>query len=301
MRKRYVIAYVVFVLCVLGYFKYADFFIQNVSDAAAALGFHPDLPLLHLVVPVGVSFYNFQSMSYALDVYRGQTKPTRNFIEFALCVAFFTHLVAGPIVRVGELLPQIERGTSTRWDDVVAGINRFAQGFASKALVADNLAPYVDRVFADPGSYDGVTLWCASIAFAVQIYCDFSGYTDMAIGSARLLGLPPAGELRLPLLLARNRRVLAPLAHHAVVLDARLPLHPAGRQARRAPAPARNAARHHGARAGCGTAPGGNSSASACCTASTWRSRSSGRRPRERTPRRAARARCSLASASTSS
>ena len=202
-QKAWVWLSVLWNLGVIGYFKYADFFIQNVNEAAQALGFHPDLQLLHIVVPVGVSFYNFQSMSYALDVYRGQTRPTRNFIEFALCVAFFTHLVAGPIVRVGELLPQIERGTSTRWDDVVAGINRFAQGFARKALVADNLAPYVDRVFADPGSFNGLTLWCASIGFAVQCYCDFAGYTDMAIGCARLLGFWLPENFRWPFL-ARN-------------------------------------------------------------------------------------------------
>jgi alginate O-acetyltransferase complex protein AlgI len=201
-KKAWVWASVLWNLGVIGYFKYADFFIQNVIDVAGALGFSPDLHLLHIVVPVGVSFYNFQSMSYALDVYRGEVTPTRNFIDFALCVAFFTHLVAGPIVRVNELLPQIERGVHTRWDDVVLGVNRFAAGFTKKVLVADNLAPYVDRIFADPGSFDGLTLWCASVGFAVQCYCDFAGYTDMAIGCARLMGFWLPENFRWPFLAA---------------------------------------------------------------------------------------------------
>lgn len=199
-KKAWVWASVLWNLGVIGYFKYADFFLQNVNDVSGALGHPTGLSLLHLVVPVGVSFYNFQSMSYALDVYRGEVKPTRNLVEFALCVAFFTHLVAGPIVRVNELLPQIERGADARWVDVVTGVNRFAAGLTKKLLIADGLAPWVDRVFADPGAFDGATLWCASIGFAVQCYCDFAGYTDMAIGTARLLGFWLPENFRWPFL-----------------------------------------------------------------------------------------------------
>src|SRR5262245_31454615 len=139
-KKAWVWASVLWNLGIIGYFKYADFFIQNVNDVSGALGHPTGWDLRHLIVPVGVSFYNFQSMSYALDVYRGEVKPTRDFIDFALCVAYFTHLVAGPIVRVNELLPQIERGMDARWEDVVTGVNRFAAGFTKKLLIADSLA-----------------------------------------------------------------------------------------------------------------------------------------------------------------
>jgi alginate O-acetyltransferase complex protein AlgI len=201
-QKAWVWLSVLWNLGIIGYFKYTDFLLQNVNDVSALAGHPLDIALRHLVVPVGVSFYNFQSMSYALDVYRGEVKPTRDFIDFALCVAFFTHLVAGPIVRVNELLPQIQRGMDARWDDVVTGINRFAAGFTKKLLIADSLAPYVDTVFSNPGAYDGATLWCASIGFAMQCYCDFAGYTDMAIGTARLLGFWLPENFRWPFLAA---------------------------------------------------------------------------------------------------
>lgn len=181
-------------------FKYADFFLQGGQQLLQALGVPVSVPLLQLVLPVGISFYNFQTLSYSLDVYRGELRPTRRLADFALFVAFFPQLVAGPIVRAIELLPQLQRGVVARWDDVVTGVNRFAEGFAKKALVADNLAPYVDRVFADPAACDGLTLWCASLGFAVQCYCDFAGYTDMAIGSARLLGYWLPENFRWPFL-----------------------------------------------------------------------------------------------------
>jgi len=181
-------------------FKYADFFIQSFKELMDALGAPVEVSLLRLVLPVGISFFNFQTMTYSLDIYRGQLKPTRNFLDFALFVAFFPQLVAGPIVRAIELLPQLQRGASATWDDVVAGINRFAEGFTKKVLVADNLAPYVDRIFADPGAHDGVTLWCASVGFAVQCYCDFAGYTDMAIGCGRLMGFWLPENFRWPFL-----------------------------------------------------------------------------------------------------
>jgi alginate O-acetyltransferase complex protein AlgI len=201
-KKAWVWASVAWNLGLIGWFKYADFFIENVNDVSAAAGHPLSLGLRHLIVPLGLSFYNFQSMSYALDVYRGEVKPTKDFIDFALCVAFFTHLVAGPIVRVNELLPQIERGMDARWEDIVAGVNPFAAGFTKKLLIADSLAPYVDRIFSDPSAYDSATLWCASIGFAMQCYCDFAGYTDMALGTARLLGFWLPENFRWPFLAA---------------------------------------------------------------------------------------------------
>ncbi len=181
-------------------FKYADFFILSFKELMDALGVPVEVTLLRLVLPVGISFFNFQTMTYSLDIYRGQLKPTKSLPEFALFVAFFPQLVAGPIVRAVELLPQLQRGASATWDDVVTGINRFAAGFTRKVLVADGLAPYVDRVFADPGAHDGATLWCASLGFAVQCYCDFAGYTDMAIGCGRLMGFWLPENFRWPFL-----------------------------------------------------------------------------------------------------
>jgi alginate O-acetyltransferase complex protein AlgI len=181
-------------------FKYADFFILGFQQLMGSLGLRVEVTLLRLVLPVGISFYNFQTMTYSLDIYRGQLKPTRSFLDFALFVSFFPQLVAGPIVRAVELLPQLQRVAQASWDDVVTGVNRFAEGLAKKLLVADNLAPYVDRIFADPGAHDGATLWCASLGFAVQCYCDFAGYTDMAIGCGRLLGFWLPENFRWPFL-----------------------------------------------------------------------------------------------------
>lgn len=201
-------------LGVLGFFKYFNFFIDSFRqmlgwvgvsvDPAQALNAGLGLPydastgLLDLVLPVGISFYTFQTMSYSLDIYRGRLQPTRDPVRFALFVAFFPQLVAGPIVRAVELLPQLARRVGVDWDDVSSGLNRFAMGFTKKVFIADNVAPFVDRVFGDAGSFDGVTLWLASIGFAVQCYCDFSGYSDMAIGTGRLMGFRLPENFRFP-------------------------------------------------------------------------------------------------------
>ncbi|MFH2000945.1 MAG: MBOAT family O-acyltransferase [Planctomycetota bacterium] len=185
-------------LGVLGFFKYANFFIRSFQGMLMLSGMETDPVVLNIILPVGISFYTFQTMSYSLDIYRGKIEPTRDFVEFALFVAFFPQLVAGPIVRAIELLPQLRRTVALRWDDVAEGSNRFIQGFTKKVLIADNVAPFVDQVFQNPSHYDGVTLWIGSIGFAVQVYCDFSGYTDMAIGSARLLGFRLPENFRFP-------------------------------------------------------------------------------------------------------
>jgi alginate O-acetyltransferase complex protein AlgI len=184
----------------LCYFKYADFFIASFVDLMNAMGVSVSIPLLNVVLPVGISFYSFQTLTYSFDIYRGRLTPTWDFIDFALFVSFFTHLVAGPIVRAAELLPQVQRGVLARRGDFAAGIQRFAAGFAKKMLIADNLAPYVDRIFADPNAYDGLTLWFGCIGFGVQCYCDFAGYTDMAIGCARLMGFWLPENFRWPFL-----------------------------------------------------------------------------------------------------
>ena len=184
----------------IAYFKYSNFFIESFRDLMLALGVPVNMHLLNVVLPVGISFYNFETMTYAIDIYRKKLEPTKSFLDFALFVSFFPHLVAGPIIRAAELLPQLRRVPSANWDDLVTGVNRFGIGFLKKVLVADALAPYVDRIFADPGAYDGLTLWCASIGFAMQCYCDFAGYTDMAIGCARFMGFWLPENFRWPFL-----------------------------------------------------------------------------------------------------
>jgi alginate O-acetyltransferase complex protein AlgI len=197
-KKIWLSVSVVANLGLLGVFKYAGFFVESFQALLSSMGLETDPIMLGIILPVGISFYTFQTMSYSLDIYRGKIEPTRNFLEYALFVAFFPQLVAGPIVRAVELLPQIKRGVANRWVDVAEGTNRFLLGFTKKVLIADNLAPFVDQIYADPRGFDSATCWTACMAFAVQVYCDFSGYSDMAIGSARLLGFRLPENFRFP-------------------------------------------------------------------------------------------------------
>lgn len=187
-RKRYVCASLAMNLGVLGYFKYAGFFVASAVHAAAVMGFHLDEPTLHIVLPVGVSFFTFQSLSYTLDVYRGQIAPVRNVRDYLLFAAFFPQLVAGPIVRPGVFLPQLAQARSIDRAAVQAALVLFAIGFLKKTAIADNISPYVDSVFQSPGQYTNVSALTAVWLYAVQIYCDFSGYSDMAIAIAALMG-----------------------------------------------------------------------------------------------------------------
>lgn len=173
-------------LGVLGFFKYMNFFLG--SAEALLGGWGVQVPHLDVVLPVGISFYTFQTMSYSIDVYRGKLPATRDFADFALFVAFFPQLVAGPIVRGSDFLPQLATVHPLRRDNVVDGAGIFLRGFVKKVLFADSFAVFVDPVFADPGHYSPVTCWLAITAYAAQIYYDFSGYSEMAIGVGRMLG-----------------------------------------------------------------------------------------------------------------
>jgi alginate O-acetyltransferase complex protein AlgI len=175
-------------LGLLGYFKYTNFLLTNISFGLNALGlpYHPDL--YKILLPVGISFFTFQSMSYTIDVYRKQIEPCQNLKDFLLYVAFFPQLVAGPIVRAADLLPQLLKRVRASATDIETGLVLFAVGAIKKAVLSDQIAPHVDTIFADPSRFDGPTLLLGVIGYAVQIYCDFSGYTDMAIGCARMLG-----------------------------------------------------------------------------------------------------------------
>jgi alginate O-acetyltransferase complex protein AlgI len=190
-------------LGILGFFKYFHFFVETFVSLAQSVGWHASFSTLSLILPIGISFYVFRSMSYSLDIYRGTLQPTNSFINYALFVSFFPHLAAGPITRASEFLFQLEKKNPFRGEDFEAGLTRFLLGFFNKAFIADTLAFYiVDPVFAAPGSYSSGALWFALLAYTLQIYADFSGYSSMAIGSARILGLRLPENFDLPYLAA---------------------------------------------------------------------------------------------------
>ena len=177
-------------------FKYAGFAADNVSALANAIGIHAAASLPRFVLPVGISFYTFQTLSYVIDVRRGTIPAERHFGYYALFVSFFPQLVAGPIERPGKLLPQL-RSCSER-GDFVNGLGLMLLGFFKKLAVADYLAQFVEPVYADPERATGPAVILATVFFAVQIYCDFSGYSDIACGAARMLGIRLTENFRLP-------------------------------------------------------------------------------------------------------
>ncbi len=188
-RRAWLAASLVGNLGLLAVFKYAAFFATSVNTAADALALGVQLPVLDLVLPVGISFYTFQTLSYTIDIYRDRLTPARSIGEFALFVAFFPQLVAGPIVRASDLLQQLARPPQTSRAAQSLGLLLIAGGLFKKVAIADPLgASLVDRVFASPDLYSSVEVLVGVYAYAVQIYCDFSGYTDVAIGAAMLLG-----------------------------------------------------------------------------------------------------------------
>ncbi len=173
-------------LGLLGFFKYCNFFIDSAALMLAPLGFN--LQSLNIILPVGISFYTFQTLSYTIDIYRKRIEPCHDFFDFALFVGFFPQLVAGPIVRAADFLPQLKTPRSMSWCRSYSGGRQFVFGLFKKVFIADRLAMFVDVVFDNAGAFDCVTTWLAVIAYAIQIYCDFSGYSDMAIGLARTMG-----------------------------------------------------------------------------------------------------------------
>jgi len=175
-------------LGMLGFFKYWGFFVDSTADLLRLFGFQPHLPTLQIVLPVGISFYTFQTLSYSFDVWARRLRPTANLLDLSLFVAFFPQLVAGPIVRASDFLPQLTGPRVFARVDVRSALVLILVGFVKKACVSDNLAPVIDPVFAKPWDYDAASVWGATLYYAVQIYCDFSGYSDMAIGLAALLG-----------------------------------------------------------------------------------------------------------------
>jgi alginate O-acetyltransferase complex protein AlgI len=185
-------------LGMLGYFKYYNFFAENLQAALGHVGLSVPLGHLEVVLPIGISFYTFQSMSYVVDVYRREIKPTRNLVQFAVFVSFFPHLVAGPIMRAKTLLPQVASRRRLNLQKCYEGIYLIFWGLVQKVVFADNLAIVVNDLFGRWQALDGGLALLAVYAFAFQIYGDFSGYTDMARGVARCLGFELPLNFNLP-------------------------------------------------------------------------------------------------------
>lgn len=173
-------------LAILGLFKYYDFF---AVELAKLIGCSGDSVMLHLILPVGISFYTFQALSYSIDVYRNKLEPTRDIIAFFAYVSFFPQLVAGPIERATNLLPQFHKHREFNYSMAVDGVRQMLWGFFKKVVVADNCAIYVDDIWGNIAGQSSVNLAVAAALFSVQIYCDFSGYSDIAIGTAKLFGI----------------------------------------------------------------------------------------------------------------
>ncbi|MFN4762620.1 MBOAT family O-acyltransferase [Gillisia sp. Q332] len=190
------------IVCNLGLlmsFKYFNFFIDSWVDLLNGIGYRTENSwTLNIILPVGISFYTFQTMSYTIDIYRNKLKPTRDFISFASFVSFFPQLVAGPIERATNFLPQILTKRTYNKDQVLQGVRLIIWGLFKKVVIADSLGPIVDEIFETSETQGGGTLWLGAIYFAFQIYCDFSGYSDIAIGTAKLFGFELMSNFKFP-------------------------------------------------------------------------------------------------------
>jgi D-alanyl-lipoteichoic acid acyltransferase DltB (MBOAT superfamily) len=187
-RKRLLAVSLVSSLSLLGFFKYFNFFAETASTLLRTAGFAPDFVTLRIILPLGISFYTFQTMSYTVDVYRRKLPATRHFVDFAVFVCFFPHLVAGPIQRAVGLLPQVARPRQISLSQVNAALGLLLWGYLKKVAIADNVGPIADQIFDHYTQYQGFDVLIGIVAFTIQIYCDFSGYSDIARGLAKLLG-----------------------------------------------------------------------------------------------------------------
>jgi alginate O-acetyltransferase complex protein AlgI len=201
-RRRWLLLSIVSNLGFLAAFKYTGFAVSNGLSLAHWLRLDVPDCVVHIVLPLGISFHTFQGISYTLDVYRGKIAAVRRFVDFALFVAFFPQLVAGPIVRAVDFLPQMTKPPRASSRQVVEGLHWFILGLAKKGFLADWLTTFVDPVFRDPSAYDAVTQRWAVLAYAAQIYCDFSGYSDLAIGCAKWFGFELPQNFNFPYLSA---------------------------------------------------------------------------------------------------
>jgi len=187
-KKRWLWVSMIFNLGLLGFFKYYNFFAHSWVEAFRSIGYEMNPWTLKVILPVGISFYTFQSISYSMDIYRNKIVPTRNFLAFATFVSFFPQLVAGPIERAANMLPQMIKKREFKYAQAVEGIKLMIWGLFKKIAIADSLAPAVNDIFKNYEHYSGGTLIMGALFFSFQIYADFSGYTDIARGTAKLFG-----------------------------------------------------------------------------------------------------------------
>jgi alginate O-acetyltransferase complex protein AlgI len=187
-RKALLIVSLLTNLGILGFFKYYGFFVESAANLLTSIGFDPHLTILRIILPVGISFYTFQTLSYTIDIYRRKLEPTSDVIAFFAFVSFFPQLVAGPIERASNLLPQFMKRREFDEKTATDGMRQMLWGFFKKVVIADNIADHVNVIFRSYGDQDGLILFLGAFFFAIQIYCDFSGYSDIAIGVARLFG-----------------------------------------------------------------------------------------------------------------
>lgn len=189
-RKLWLVCSLSFNLTILGFFKYYGFFARSANTVAESMGLIGFAPVLNIILPIGISFYTFNSMSYTIDIYRRIVKPAKSVLHFSTFVAMFPHLIAGPIVRYADIEDQFnDLKSRLPWHQASVGIYFFVMGMAKKLLIADQLAPQVNAYFAGPQGQGMAAAWIGALGYTFQLYFDFSGYSDMAVGLAHLLGI----------------------------------------------------------------------------------------------------------------
>lgn len=191
---------VVLNLSILGVFKYYNFFVENLALLVKSFGYDLGWTTINIILPVGISFYTFQALSYTIDVYRGKMEPTKDPISFFAFISFFPQLVAGPIERATNLLPQFLQRRNFNYEKAIDGCRQILWGLLKKMIIADNCAEIVNLIWDNYTDYSGLTLLIGGILFSFQIYCDFSGYSDIAIGTAKLFGIRLMQNFNLPYL-----------------------------------------------------------------------------------------------------
>lgn len=197
-KKIYLLVSIISTCLILFIFKYFNFFNSNFESLAKLIHWNYPIGFLKLILPIGLSFHTFQSLSYVIEIYKGKQKAEYNFGIYALYVMFFPQLVAGPIERPQNLLHQFYEKHFFDFEKISSGLRLMLWGFFKKLVIADRLAPFVNQVYNDPHAFTGISLWSALFYFAIQIYCDFSGYSDIAVGAARVLGFRLTKNFNLP-------------------------------------------------------------------------------------------------------
>ena len=202
-RKMLLSVSIVMNLGLLFYFKYANFFLESLHDLLASMGIHGKMPVLDVILPIGISFYTFEAISYTVDVYWRRTRAERNPIHFLLFITFFPRMVAGPIIRAKNFLPQLHRRKKFDFARIDLGLQYVLMGLFKKMAIADRMACLADPVYQNPAKYSTDGVWVAVVAYSLQVYCDFSGYSDIAIGTAHMLGFKLPENFNMPYL-AKN-------------------------------------------------------------------------------------------------